>query len=212
MVTLLLWLTAVGMEPEGFTQGGGSAQLSPDDAQSAGTLQGRWKTYRNRRWGFCVSYPPGWVLKEGINGAGASASLVNSGSLPGRPLLSVGALPNQLVNLTSGAPRTLEENFQVDLDGLRESHAEHMKVLRERRTKFRGLPALVTIKRYDDPGNNMTQVEETLWIMKDQVLYSVELKCPLGEVASMEAIYKKMIRTLMLDCRPMNLPEAETPP
>ena len=59
---------------------------------------------------------------------------------------------------------------------------------------------MVTAIRWADPASRGTWVEETFWIIKNQVVYAVELKCPQSEFRRMEPIYKKMRKTLVLDC------------
>jgi hypothetical protein len=141
-------------------------------------------------------------LQEGFDGAGVSASQPQQGNSLKRSTVSAGGLPNQLVDLASGAPRTLEENFQIDLEGLRDSGVEHLEVLQDRRAKFRGRPSLLTAVRWTDTGGAVTWVEKTFWLISDGVVYSVRLKCPRGDLQHMQHIYDEMVETFALHCPP----------
>jgi hypothetical protein len=202
MLGLGLAFVAMTVHPEESSPGTAGARLGRGDSEALRQEQVQWATYRNQRWGFCIGYPAGWMLREGFDGAGMSASPQPEGGTLGKSVVSAGASANQLVDLTSGPPRTLEQNFEIDLDGLRESHPEHLEVLEERRAKFSDLPALVTVTRWIEPTNDITWVEETLWILKNQVIYAVELKCPRSELRRLEPILKKMTKTLVLHCDP----------
>ncbi|HEV2349796.1 MAG TPA: hypothetical protein VG028_08135 [Terriglobia bacterium] len=172
-----------------------------DNQGSPGHTEGKWKIYRNERWGFCVAYPSGWSLLEGFDGAGMSATPPQQTGVTKGTRISAGALPNQLLGMTSGPPRTLEQNFEIDLRAHRESGDRDVQVLLERRISFSGLLALTTAMRWTDPTRGLRWFEETLWIMKKEAVYTVELRCPPAEMPRLEAIHEKMVKTLALDCQ-----------
>ena len=196
---LSIGLLGAGMRSKGL-QATSVARGDPDDSQPVGRESQIWTTYRNRRWGFCVSYPSNWRLEEGFDGAGMSASPPQERSTLKRSVVSAGALRNQLEGLTSGAPRTLEQNFEIDLKGLNQSRVDHLEVLQERRAKFRDVSALLTTIRWTDLLDRVTWVEATFWVIKDGVVYTIGLKCPQDDVHRMMAVHKKMTQTFALHC------------
>jgi hypothetical protein len=161
----------------------------------------RWKLYSNVRWGFCISYPVAWHLHEGFDRTGMDVSPPRAGLQSEGSGVWVGALPNQLVDTTSGPPMTLDQNFRVKLDGLRKyDGAQDIHVLRRRITRFLGDAALATVLHYRDPVSGATWVVETLWFNHKQAVYSLELRCRPRELNYLKPIYAKMLRTFSYSC------------
>lgn len=168
-------------------------------ARSRGTGS-HWEFYRNERWNFCLRYPFTWSKVEPFDGSGVMLYPPQK-NVPWalKSSISVGALPNQLTDITSGSPRTLEENFKEGIQGL----GKNVAVLEKRSINIEGSRGLLTKIRYEGTTAGITWEDiEITFITKEDVLYSLELKCRPNEVIDLEPIFEEIAyRTFKRKCK-----------
>lgn len=91
---------------------------------------------------------------------------------------------------------TLEQNFTVSLSGLRDYwHASDIVVLKKHALRFEGYPALDTTIQYREgqgAGLN-TWIERTIFINKDEVIFTADLKAPARRFQKLGPIFTEII-------------------
>jgi len=160
-----------------------------------------WKLYRNKKWGYCVSYPSRWFKGEAFEGSGI---FVETGlKKHSRPVgeIDIGALPNNSKDLGQPTPISLTENFQLHVEGLKRfERAERLEVLEKRPIDLSGNSALFTKDRYFDPQDGATWVDEIVLVERRETLYTLELECRSDQVARFEPVFTHFVSTLQPDC------------
>ncbi|MFL6544530.1 MAG: hypothetical protein ACJ8LM_05020, partial [Candidatus Udaeobacter sp.] len=135
----------------------------PNSAETALTIKPEtsWKLYRNKQWGYCVSYPSRWLKGEAFEGSGI---FVETGlKKHSRPVaaIDIGAFRNAPEDRRQPTPISLIKNFQLHVEGLKKfQRAEHLEILEKRAMDLSGNAALFTKDRYFDPLDSATWVDE----------------------------------------------------
>jgi hypothetical protein len=146
--------------------------LSAADSVKSG---GRLKRYANSRWGFCVSYPSGWNLREGFNKAGAEffapdhlgAGLgIGAGALQNQPLWTLSDAPEDESNRR---PMTLEENVQGHLKAFADFSKSHVDVIDNSPTVLQGVGARALTVRYQKDG--LAWQDKSIMVLKGEGVY-----------------------------------------
>jgi hypothetical protein len=161
-----------------------------------------WKRYRNKQWGYCVSYPSRWFKGEAFEGSGI---FVETGvKKHSRPVgeIDIGALPNKARDPDQPAPISLTENFQLHVEGLKKfERAERLEILEKRPLELFGNSALFTKDRYFDPLDRATWVDEIMLVNRGDTLYRLELECRSDQLARFEPVFAHFVSTFQFDCR-----------
>lgn len=166
------------------------------------------KHYRNIRWGFCLDYPASWKARFGTDGSGILLVTRRSGEV------RIGGLPDQpqdlddpsvsIDRLNHAPPTTLEQNFTWSLSALREyGHASDIEVLKKDAIKFHDYPALDTTIRFHERSDPalVTRIERTIFINKDDVIFTADLKVRQDRFRQLESVFTDIIfHRLKLDC------------
>jgi hypothetical protein len=160
-----------------------------------------WKLYRNKRWGYCVSYPSRWLKGEAFEGSGI---FVKTGvKKHSRPVaaIDVGAFANPPEAPAEATPISLIENFQLHVEGLKKfQRAERLEILEKRAIDLAGHSALFTKDRYFDPLDGATWVDEIVLVSRNQTLYTLELECRSDQLARFEPVFSHFVTTFEFDC------------
>jgi hypothetical protein len=161
-----------------------------------------WKKYRNKEWGYCVSYPSRWFKGEAFEGSGI---FVETGVRKhSRPVgeIDVGALRNTAKDLGPPTPISLIENFQLHVDDLKKfERAQRFEILEKRQIELSGNSALFTKDRYFDPLDGATWVDEIVLVDRSQTLYTLELECRSDQLERFEPVFAHFVSTFQFDCR-----------
>jgi hypothetical protein len=161
-----------------------------------------WKLYRNKRWGYCVSYPSRWLKGEAFEGSGM---FVETGlKKRSRPVaaIDIGASPNPPEDPAQATPISLIENFQLHVEGLKKfQRAERLEILEKRAMDLSGNSALFTKDRYFDPLDGATWVDEIVVVNRNETLYTLELECRSDQLARFEPVFSHFVTTFEFDCR-----------
>jgi hypothetical protein len=180
------------------------AIISVSLATTAGTAfkpETSWKRYRNRQWGYCVSYPSRWYKGEAFEGSGI---FVKTGvKRHSRPVgeIDVGALPNKAKDLDQPTPISLTKNFELHVEGLKKfERAERLEILEKRPLELSGSSALFTKDRYFDPQDGATWVDEIVLVDRGETLYRLELECRSDQLAKFEPVFAHFVSTFQFDC------------
>ena len=171
------------------------------NAASTRRLDGSWKRYYNRQWGYCVSYPSRWLKADAYEGAGIVVeSGVKKQSLP-MGEIDVGVLPAAHVNPTLTPAMSLADDLEVHLRGLKKFvRAERIEVLEQRPTDLVGNSALFSKERYYDPLERATWVGEVIFARRDSNLFRLELECRADQVDRFEPIFTRLVGSFQFDC------------
>lgn len=170
---------------------------------SAGNNQRRaeWTHYRNARWAFCVDYPAGWKATVLTDGSGVTLHPDPEADPGSRPYISISGLPDQPdvdnanVVLDDSPPLNLEGNFARSMESLREyERASDIRVLEKRKLEFQGFDALSTSIRYRTPGNGGELADETPWINKEYIIFTLTLLGRPRQVRELKPIYRDILR------------------
>jgi hypothetical protein len=160
-----------------------------------------WKLYRNKQWGYCVSYPSRWFKAEAFEGSGM---FVKTGvKKHSRPVgeIDVGALPNMPKDPSRLTPISLIENFELHVEGLKKfQRAERLEVLEKRPINLSGSSALFTKDRYFDPQDGRTWVDEIVLVERKETLYTLELECRSDQLGRFEPVFSHFVDTFRFDC------------
>jgi hypothetical protein len=160
-----------------------------------------WKLYRNKQWGYCVSYPSRWLKGEAFEGSGM---FFKTGlKKRSRPLaaIAIRAFANPPGDHRQPTPITLIENFQLHLEGLKKfQRAQRLEILEKRSMDLSGNSALFTKDRYFDPLDGTTWVDEIVLVDRNQALYTLELECRSDQLARFEPVFSHFVSTFDLDC------------
>ena len=161
-----------------------------------------WKKYRNKQWGYCVSYPAHWLKGEAFEGSGI---FVKAGlKKHSRPVgeIDVGALSEKSAFMGQAAPINLIDNFELHVEGLKRfERAEQLEVLEKRPMKLSGNPALFTKDRYFDPQDGVKWVDELVLANRDETLYRLELECRSDQLDRFEPVFTHFVSTFEIDCK-----------
>jgi hypothetical protein len=187
LAVLSLWPVAAGTE----------AGFKPETS---------WKRYRNKEWGYCVSYPSRWFKGEAFEGSGI---FVETGVRKhSRPVgeIDIGALRNTARNtdkaLDSPTPISLIENFQLHVEDLKKfERAQRFEILEKRQIELSGNSALFTKDRYFDPLDGATWVDEIVLVDRRETLYKLELECRSDQLARFEPVFTHFVSTFQFECR-----------
>lgn len=160
-----------------------------------------WKLYRNKQWGYCVSYPSRWFKGEAWEGSGI---FVETGVRKrSRPVgeIDIGAAPNPTKDFDRPTPITLIENFQLHVEGLKKfERAERLEILEKRPVTLSGNSALFTKDRYFDPLDGATWVDEIVLVERNKTLYTLELECRSDQLAKFEPVFSHFVSTFEPVC------------
>jgi hypothetical protein len=160
-----------------------------------------WKLYRNKQWGYCVSYPSRWLRAEAFEGSGM---FVATGlKKRSRPVaaIDIGAFPNSAKDPAQATPIGLIENFQLHIEGLKKFHrAERLEILEKRATDLSGNSALFTKDRYFDPLEGATWVDEVVLVNRTQTLYRLEFETRSDHLARFEPVFTQFVSTFNINC------------
>jgi hypothetical protein len=161
-----------------------------------------WKRYRNKEWGYCVSYPSRWFKGEAFEGSGIFVETgVNKHSRPVGEI-DIGAVRNTAKDLDSPTPISLIENFQVHVEDLKKfERAQQFEILEKRQIELFGNSALFTKDRYFDPLDSATWVDEIVLVDRSETLYTLELECRSDQLARFEPVFAHFVSTFQVDCR-----------
>jgi hypothetical protein len=175
-------------------------------ACSASTASGGTpRTYHNVRWNFCVAHPAGWTLYEGFNKAGGRFSIPAQGRETA--FIDVGALPDGPGNLDSDEPMSLQANVDMDMDFLQHTPLEptkNVRFVKSSNRRFLGFPAISYAVAMEQRGEE--QREERIIFIKNGALYSLRLHCRSRDLASLEPIFQRTVKSFQLRCgRPNSL-------
>jgi hypothetical protein len=161
-----------------------------------------WEVYRNKQWGYCVSYPSRWFKGEAFEGSGI---FVKAGlKRRSRPVaeIDIGAFPNPPEDPAQPTPISLTETFQMHIEGLKKfQRAERLEILEKRVMNISGNSALFTKDRYFDPLDGATWVDEIVVVNRNATLYTLELECRSDQVARFEPVFSQFVSTFAFDCR-----------
>ncbi|MFL6415952.1 MAG: hypothetical protein ACJ74Y_09830 [Bryobacteraceae bacterium] len=180
------------------------ALLAASDRTPAGSIprQDRgWKMYLNRATGFCVSYPSRWMKSETYDGSGlAIATGVKRHSpIPvGSMDVSALALPGTQIR---SATLTLEDDFDLQLAGLKRfARAEQVEIL-ERRTFTLGMtPSLFVKIRYLDPRDRKFWIDEVIFARHERLSYRLELETRADQLQRFETNFTQFVNSFQMEC------------
>ena len=175
-------------------------------SDSANTLAGitpetSWKHYRNKQWGYCVSYPANWLKGDAFEGSGifVKARVRKHSRLTGE--IDVGAFSEAAKDSSQPIPIRLIESFETHLEGLKRfERAQQLEVLEKRPIELLGYSALFTKDRYFDPQDGATWIDEIVLVDSGQTLYTLELECHFEQIARFEPVFKQFVSTFRLNC------------
>lgn len=160
-----------------------------------------WKLYRNKQWGYCVSYPSRWFRGDAFEGSGI---FVETGvKKHSRPVgeIDIGALSNPPDDPSQPAPVSLTEDFQLHVDGLKKfQRAKRLEILEKRPMDLSGNSALFTKDRYFDPLDGATWVDEIVLVNRKETLYTLELECRSDQLERFEPVFTHFVSTFEFDC------------
>ena len=160
-----------------------------------------WKLYRNKQWGYCVSYPSRWFKGEAFEGSGF---FVKAGlKKRSRPVaeIDIGAFANPAEDPPQPPPISLIENFQLHIEGLKKfQRAERLEVLEKRVMDISDNSALFTKDRYFDPLDGATWVDEIVGVNRNATLYTLQLECRSDHLARFEPIFNQFVSTFGFVC------------
>jgi hypothetical protein len=175
----------------------------PAGAGKIGTIKTEtsWKLYRNKQWGYCVSYPSRWFKGEAWEGSGI---FVETGvRRRSRPVgeIDIGAAPNPPEDFDRPTPISLTDNFQLHVEGLKKfERAERLEILEKRPVNLSGNSALFTKDRYFDPLDGATWVDEIVLVERNKTLYTLELECRSDQLARFEPVFTHFVGTFRFEC------------
>jgi hypothetical protein len=166
---------------------------TPADAQAS-------TKYKSKRWGFCIAYPSRLLPYEGVNKAGVSliAPEDHHGSNP----ITIGALPNMESPSDPGRQMTIEEDAASDLDSIGDGSPlppTRIRVMSKKEIVLSGVKALRMRVTYTQHG--VARMEDTVYVIRDNALYTLELRCGLGERALYEATFRSIIQSFQWECK-----------
>jgi hypothetical protein len=171
-------------------------------AGNVGTIKREtsWKLYRNKQWGYCVSYPSRWFKGEAWEGSGI---FVKTGvKKHSRPVGEIDIGANTSEGLHEPTPISLAESFQLHVEGLKKfERAERLEILEKRPVNLSGNSALFTKDRYFDPLDGGTWVDEIVLVKRKQTLYTLELECRSDQLARFEPVFSHFVSTFQPVCR-----------
>ena len=158
-----------------------------------------WKLYRNKEWGYCVSYPSRWLKGEAWEGSGI---FVKTGvKKHSRPVGEIDIGANKSEGLDEPTPISLTENFQLHVEGLKKfERAERLEILEKTPVTLSGNSALFTKDRYFDPLDGATWVDEIVLVERNQTLYTLELECRSDQLARFEPVFSHFVSTFQPVC------------
>jgi hypothetical protein len=158
-----------------------------------------WKLYRNKQWGYCVSYPSRWFKGEAWEGSGI---FVKTGvKKHSRPVGEIDIGANKSEGLHEPTPISLTESFQLHVEGLKKfERAERLEILEKRPVNISGNSALFTKDRYFDPLDGATWVDEIVLVERKQTLYTLELECRSDQLARFEPVFSHFVSTFQPIC------------
>jgi hypothetical protein len=157
--------------------------------------------YRNTRWGFCVDYPEGWKSKYGADGSGIFVFPAQQRSDREFSAVEIGARSNQKNSTDASHMEALEDIFKPVPDILSTfGPIEEIRVLAQRRTSFRGIPAISYILSYKQAGETWRS-ESVVFVSDDtKAVYLLEMRCRLDQYRQFREIYRRMLASFKLDC------------
>jgi hypothetical protein len=170
-------------------------------AGNVGTIKPEtsWKLYRNKEWGYCVSYPSRWLKGEAWEGSGI---FVKTGvKKHSRPVGEIDIGANKSEGLDEPTPISLTENFQLHVEGLKKfERAERLEILEKTPVTLSGNSALFTKDRYFDPLDGATWVDEIVLVERNKTLYTLELECRSDQLARFEPVFSHFVSTFQPVC------------
>lgn len=175
----------------------------PACAGNIGTIKPEtsWKLYRNKQWGYCVSYPSRWFKGEAWEGSGifVRAGVKKHSRAVGE--IDIGAAPNRPNDAGQPIPISLTENFELHVEGIKKfERAERLEILEKRPIRLSGNSGLFTKDRYFDPLDGSTWVDEIVLVERDHTLYTLELECRSDQLARFEPVFSQFVSTFQTDC------------
>jgi hypothetical protein len=160
-----------------------------------------WKLYRNKQWGYCVSYPSRWFKGEAWEGSGIFVKTGVKKHSRAVGEIDIGAAPNQPKNFDRRTAMSLTDNFELHVEGLKKfERAERLEILEERPIQLSGNRALFTRDRYFDPQDGRTWVDEIVFVNRNETLYTLELECRADQVARFEPVFTHFVSTFQVNC------------
>jgi hypothetical protein len=161
-----------------------------------------WKLYRNKQWGYCVSYPSRWFKGEAFEGSGIFVETGVKKHSRAVGEIDIGAAPNQPKDFDGPTPVTLTDNFELHVEGIKKfQRAERLEILEKRPIQLSGNSALFTKDRYFDPQDGSTWVDEIVLVNRNETLYTLELECRADQLARFEPVFTHFVSTFQADCR-----------
>jgi|SRR3954447_7860562 hypothetical protein len=171
-------------------------------AGSAFKPETSWKKYRNRQWGYCVSYPSHWLKGEAFEGSGIFVKTGLKKHSRSVAEIDIEASSEKPTYLGQPAAISLTDNFQLHVEGLKKfERAERLEVLEKRPGELSGNPALFTTDRYFDPQDGVSWVDEIVLVERNETLYRLELECRSDQLARFEPVFTHFVSTFRIGCK-----------
>ncbi|MGH9585107.1 MAG: hypothetical protein ACRD4O_19480 [Bryobacteraceae bacterium] len=162
--------------------------------------RGTWKRYRNRQFGYCVSYPSRWVKGEASYGAGIWVEAGRKKQLSPLGEMDVGALANTGADVKT-APASLLGDLTAHLQGMKRfERARRMRIVERRAIDILGSSALLLKDRYDDPLDGTAWVDEAIFTGRKEAVYRLELECRADQIARFEPVFERFSGSFRFEC------------
>jgi hypothetical protein len=169
--------------------------ISPDHilAGSASKLDSAWRTYANKKLGYCVEYPSRWVRATAFEGEGIYFETGEKKfSLPIAEI-DVSVLDDKILQT--------EDYVRIHLEGLRKfERAEQVEILESRAIALPNAAGLLNKNRYFDPQDGKPWVDELVVAVHGQKLYRLELECRADRIGRFEPVFARVLKSFRLDC------------
>jgi hypothetical protein len=149
-------------------------------------------TYRNKRFGFCVTYPSDWQALQGEDSSGVFVLPPNQ---TGEPLLAgieFGARVNQPSKSHAGM-QTLEEIYTPTPDILPSAtKVYNVTVISKKPYIFNGMDAIKSRMKYIANGQ-LWMAQNIVALSKDSIVYFSEMRCPIKECDVIRSVYERNV-------------------
>jgi hypothetical protein len=150
--------------------------------------------YRNSRWGFCLYYPMGWPVYEGINQAGVRFD-VNTDTV-----FSFGALPGGSLGEWVDGRSSLRQSMLNSRSEFSQSMAEAPRKImysEVRKITFRGFPAVTQRISYEYRGKLM--MERDIWVETQHEIFSFTAQCAVSN-RKCYLIFDRLLKRFAFRC------------
>ena len=161
----------------------------------------QWFSYHNRRFNFCIQFPPHWYHDESFNGDGIHLVPSDEKAFRQPPVIRAYAGISQPSERDETRLQDLEEIHAVLLGALAEYwNAVDIVVLQKQYITVRGVRALDSTFQYKDSSSNKVWIERSISLIYAGDVYSLDLKCSPDDATSLLPTFERFLRSLRLHC------------